>query len=147
MTKDQKHYQKNREKRKEQAQKYRQENREKVFEQARKYRQEDPEKLKKRKEKYRSENAEKIAYSKLKYIYGIDKDDVEKLIQLQKNSCAICEVSFLEKKWRVDHCHTTGKVRQLLCHGCNIGLGHVEKPGFLDKALAYIQRHKDEHGV
>ena len=32
----------------------------------------------------------------------------------------------------------------LLCHACNIALGHVERVGFLTSALDYLNRHKDQ---
>jgi hypothetical protein len=41
---------------------------------------------------------------------------------LQNNQCAICKEKFA-KTPHVDHCHTTGKVRGLLCWQCNIGIG------------------------
>ena len=32
----------------------------------------------------------------------------------------------------------TKKVRGLLCSKCNVSLGHIEKNGFLEKALKYL---------
>lgn len=71
--------------------------------------------------------------------YGITLAEYEQLLEKQHKECAICqEVVPLV----VDHCHTTGKVRQLLCTTCNTGLGSFkEKPFLLEKAILYIRKH------
>lgn len=46
----------------------------------------------------------------------------------QNNRCKICDREFSDTiKMKIDHDHTTGIVRGLLCHGCNIKLGWNEK--------------------
>lgn len=53
-----------------------------------------------------------------------------------KQECAVCGT---EGKLHVDHDHTTGKVRGLLCHGCNLALGLVkDSPERLRKLADYI---------
>ena len=59
----------------------------------------------------------KQQYSK----YGITLGDYGEMLKLQEGRCAIC--SSKPDKLCVDHNHTTGKVRGLLCHLCNLGLG------------------------
>ena len=57
--------------------------------------------------------------------YGLTIEDYEKLLIKQDNKCAICK-SAPCGRWNqldVDHCHTTGNVRGLLCHKCNRALG------------------------
>lgn len=39
----------------------------------------------------------------------------------------------------VDHCHATGRVRGLMCQGCNVALGFLEAPGWLASAKAYLE--------
>ena len=39
----------------------------------------------------------------------------------QNGLCGICEKYF--EKLHVDHCHTTNKIRGLLCNHCNLALG------------------------
>jgi len=40
----------------------------------------------------------------------------------------------------IDHCHETGRVRGVLCHGCNIALGYFRSdPNLLRAAIAYLE--------
>ena len=59
----------------------------------------------------------------LKFRYGISVGEYDGLFQLQNGKCAVCGK---EGKLLVDHDHTTGRVRGLLCHECNIVLGFLE---------------------
>ena len=64
--------------------------------------------------------------SKFKNQYGITLDDYYVMLDRQGNGCGICKASSpggRTKFFAVDHCHTTGKVRGLLCTKCNRGLG------------------------
>lgn len=62
--------------------------------------------------------------SHLKEKYGITLAEYETLQEKSDGRCAICR---REKKLYIDHCHATGKVRGLLCNGCNSKLGWYEK--------------------
>lgn len=55
--------------------------------------------------------------------YGLTKDQYYKMHQDQDGGCAICKV---KRKLFVDHCHSSGLVRGLLCVKCNMALGHFE---------------------
>jgi hypothetical protein len=79
--------------------------------------------------------------ARLKKKYGLTIADYNKMLGLQNGKCAICCIS--ESKGRggfhVDHCHTTNKVRGLLCHSCNTGLGHFRDDiEILDAAAKYL---------
>jgi hypothetical protein len=55
--------------------------------------------------------------------------------------CAICNT---EGKLVVDHDHGTGKIRGMLCHHCNRGLGHFrDDPALLDFAVQYLYANTD----
>jgi len=45
----------------------------------------------------------------------------------------------------VDHCHTTGEVRSLLCIPCNSAIGQLqENVTIMQNAINYITTHKRE---
>jgi predicted amidophosphoribosyltransferase len=71
--------------------------------------------------------------------YGLTEEQYTALITSQPN-CAICEKSFETERRNIDHCHTTGRVRGLLCPGCNRGLGFFgDSPERLIKAAQYLK--------
>ncbi len=64
------------------------------------------------------------------------------MLQDQKNSCLICNRE-LDQSACVDHCHTTGKVRGLLCRQCNMALGLLkDNIDSLENAINYLKRNK-----
>lgn len=71
--------------------------------------------------------------------YGISIEEYESLLTLQSGRCAIClQEPANGKRLHVDHCHTSGVVRGLLCHQCNWYLGKVDSiPGLLTRLIAY----------
>lgn len=87
--------------------------------------------------------------NKLKNLYGITVEDFWDMHKQQKGLCAICNSPESRKlngavaHLVVDHCHETGKVRGLLCHKCNTGLGHVEKREWLLKAIVYLEASQE----
>ena len=69
------------------------------------------------------------AYQKL---YGITTVEYDVMLLKHSGVCAICKTTESTKGGKrqyfaVDHCHTTGKVRGLLCLACNHLLGRYEK--------------------
>lgn len=70
--------------------------------------------------------------------YGITLEQYTEMYNSQKGLCKICD-GFMEVL-RVDHCHSTSKVRGLLCHKCNVGLGHFnDSIELLSKATLYLK--------
>ncbi len=73
----------------------------------------------------------------LKYTYGITLDDYDAMYQQQDGACKICSKKF--SRLHVDHDHKNGNVRGLLCHHCNVGLGHFfDDISTLTNAIQYI---------
>ena len=71
---------------------------------------------------------------------GIDQDGKKKLFDAQNGKCAICGKSFKSfKGLRIDHDHKSKTIRGLLCHACNVGLGHFKDSAeLLIRAANYI---------
>lgn len=75
--------------------------------------------------------------------YGIDIQQVEEMRRKQKNCCAVCGRRKGKRHLHLDHCHQTGKIRGLLCHNCNRGLGYFgDQPALLVKAAHYLRRFR-----
>lgn len=72
--------------------------------------------------------------------YGLTYDEYLKILEQQNHSCAICNITTSgTREWHVDHCHITGKVRGVLCHNCNLLLGHSkDNVKILQKAIQYL---------
>lgn len=89
--------------------------------------------------------------SKLKRNYGLTLEQYEQMRSAQGGLCAICGTgdpggrgghvgSFV-----VDHCHDTGKIRGLLCHACNTGIGSLrDSVEVLASAIGYLSRSREE---
>ena len=78
--------------------------------------------------------------------YKIDLTQYLDLLKAQDSRCAICRSKIGPGEPRaihVDHSHKTGKVREILCHSCNTGLGHFrEDSRILMAAIKYLKKHK-----
>jgi hypothetical protein len=78
--------------------------------------------------------------------YNITSKDYDTMLKEQNHKCKICSVDFLYNKHNtkpfIDHCHTTNKVRGLLCLHCNAGLGcFKDNTEALTKANNYLQEN------
>jgi len=93
------------------------------------------------------ENHDPVVYrnAELQRRYGITQQDYEVMIAEQNNQCAICNTTEPGGRHNrgyfvVDHCHTTGKVRKLLCNNCNTALGLVgDNTHILQSMIEYLQ--------
>lgn len=81
--------------------------------------------------------------SHLKQRYGLTEADYWAIWDSQEGGCAICKKPFAGiTDGHVDHDHTTGEVRGLLCPSCNKMLGLArDQPEVLISGAEYLQRH------
>ena len=82
--------------------------------------------------------------------YGMSAEQYKIQLQLQNGVCAICKQPETAThsstkqitQLVVDHEHTSGKIRKLLCSACNVGLGNFkDNPELLRKAALYLEDH------
>lgn len=81
--------------------------------------------------------------TRLKQKFGINHDQYMLMLHEQKNVCAICEKPepVESRSLSVDHDHSNGRIRGLLCSNCNPGIGKFkESIDLLKKAIAYLER-------
>jgi hypothetical protein len=77
------------------------------------------------------------------YLYGLTEQQYAAMLAAQGDRCAICRTDTPGGKggWHTDHDHGTGKVRGLLCHNCNLMVGHAQDdPAILRAAVDYLMR-------
>ena len=78
----------------------------------------------------------------IKRTYGITQDDYLAMLEAQGGRCAICKRpdNYKSKWFDIDHCHTTKRVRGLLCRNCNKGLGNFKDDvSLMTSAIGYIK--------
>ena len=76
--------------------------------------------------------------SHLKRKYGLTLEAFDELLASQGGGCAICGKPDVDN---VDHDHTTGQVRGILCLNCNIAIGQLEDDeDRLARRTAYLAR-------
>lgn len=101
------------------------------------------ESLRKYQREWKRKNWERLRWYSLKKKYGITREGYESLWRKQKGRCGICRCKpSLKQKWLdVDHCHQSKKIRLLLCHNCNMGLGSFrDNLELLEKAVDYLRQ-------
>lgn len=78
---------------------------------------------------YNKKNPDIVKNAALKRKYGITLEQYLDIYRRQNGLCQICKnhSDTFEDDLVVDHNHTTGKVRGLLCHGCNLSLGNIKE--------------------
>jgi hypothetical protein len=102
----------------------------------------------KKKEKFFTYEYQREAYLRLgrsrvlMQKYGITADEFDSMLAAQGGGCAICarkDSGAPDRVMSVDHCHESGKIRGILCHYCNVGLGNFQDdPDRIMTAVAYL---------
>ena len=101
----------------------------------------NPEKRKLQAKRESDPNKEYNRRKHLKHTYGITVEEYDELYMSQQGYCAICGIhqSQTKTKFHLDHCHTTGKIRGLLCQHCNHLLGRArDSREILQNAIKYL---------
>ncbi len=93
--------------------------------------------------------------SKLKRKYGISMEDYYRILDKQGGGCALCGSKTSKSRgykrisdaaFCVDHCHSTGKIRGLLCTACNRAIGLIKDNHVTAKKMAnYLRREVDSN--
>jgi hypothetical protein len=81
-----------------------------------------------------------------KYIRGITYEERDAILEKQGGKCAACGISEAGsvKGWHVDHRHSDGLIRAVLCATCNIALGQVnDSIERLEHLINYLRRFND----
>lgn len=104
--------------------------------QARAYREANPE----YQVEWNRANPDKLREYYLRNKYGLEPDDTAALLAAQDGACPGCLNPLGEgHAIHVDHCHDTGRVRGLLCRGCNLAIGNAgDDPGRLQRLVDYL---------
>lgn len=81
---------------------------------------------------------------------GITEAQYRELYHRQKGRCGICRSRLYSKRYKrfaVDHNHSTGEIRGLLCTNCNTAIGLLrDDPVAIQRAAAWVQgivRHSE----
>lgn len=114
-------------------------------------REKDPEKYREYDRKWRAENRTKIRELDIIKRHNISYDEYKWMMEKQDGKCYICNKEETRKsrtsghicRLVIDHNHATGKIRKLLCHNCNVVVGHCkESVEFLQKTIDYLKEHE-----
>lgn len=126
-------------------------NRDRVNAQIKQDKKDNPEKYKKWNNDYHERNRDKINIKAVARLHGLTVASYEAMIKAQGNVCGICGKEETRKlrgkvmRLCVDHNHSNGKIRSLLCHDCNSGLGKfLDSPGLLTRAAIYLSDWEEE---
>jgi hypothetical protein len=132
-------------------------NPEKVKEQSKrskaKQRAANPEKFAQRNKNWRIKNADKLRWYEVSRKFGISQAEYSDLYESQNGVCAICRNpetatrNGVVRALAVDHCHSSGRIRGLLCSNCNTGIGKLkDDPNVIRRAAEYLDK-KDREDI
>lgn len=99
---------------------------------------ENPEGNRERNRKYRKAKPDRFAIYEIRKRYKVSLEEAAVLFERRKIGCEVCNS---QTKAHVDHDHATGKIRGILCNGCNLVIGHAFDSPITLRALAnYLER-------
>lgn len=114
-------------------------------ERSRRWRAANPERNRDNRRAYERRRPEVSRASYIKSRYGITAAEYDAMLVRQGGGCAICREQ-IDGSLDIDHCHTTGRVRGLLCGPCNRMLGLAkDRPEVLSAAARYLDEQLIDH--
>lgn len=100
---------------------------------------------------YRSERRDHFRHKERERKFGVGLREYEAMFVSQGGKCAICQCEETATRngspisLAVDHNHSTGKVRQLLCAACNKAIGLMkEDRNILLSTIQYLDKHSEQ---
>ena len=91
---------------------------------------------------WRKAHPDKARAAARRETHGVTDAEVERMLARQGGRCSICRASDADS---IDHCHTTNRIRAILCRACNAGLGFFRDDARLMRAAAaYLTRQNPE---
>ena len=114
------------------------------------WRKKHPVKARRRERLYRQENRERTRVYMRKWARVHRVGRRAAILAAQKGKCAICGTKRPGGHgiWHTDHCHTTKRIRGVLCSLCNTGLGHFkDDPKILAAAIRYLKQKGSCHEI
>lgn len=77
--------------------------------------------------------------------YGLTWDQIQEMVERQNGRCLICQMDVVDDPC-VDHDHSTGEVRGILCRLCNTGLGMFrDNPTYCEAARVYLSQKGEQN--
>ncbi|WP_353963746.1 endonuclease VII domain-containing protein [Streptomyces sp. NBC_00237] len=80
--------------------------------------------------------------------FGLTPEKYKVMLDAQNGGCAICGRAAEEvgdrvsRRLAVDHCHSSGRIRGLLCRACNVAIGQLrDDPELIRRAAAYVMEN------
>lgn len=129
-------------------------NKQQIYARAKEYRQKNKEKIKRDLKNWHLNNKEHVKQynigrrefkkdSHLRIKYNINLEQYKALCKEQNYKCSICLNH--DENLVVDHCHSSGLIRELLCKKCNSAIGLLKEDiNNLNNAISYIMRHNEK---
>lgn len=119
--------------------------RKKCVEKCKEYYRKNREQLRKQKREWAAENKDRNRYRRIEIGFGLSQEQFDAVFEHQGKCCGICKSETYGKSrnrlsWHIDHDHSTGVVRGILCSRCNpmLGLGR-DSIDILRKAIEYLE--------
>jgi hypothetical protein len=111
---------------------------------ARQQRLSNPERQKEYQRRYNEKHRTMLSLRRRSKQFGMTIDMIHVMMESQGNQCAIClDPLTIEGQYDIDHCHTTGTIRGILCMRCNRGIGMLRDNYTLCEAAAAYLRSAD----